>query len=246
MYGLNSRESLSKRQSRWERVISDDVNTYSLKSVKDSPIKENNIIKTINREEELTPCLICSPSDNTELLEKLKNLTTLLEKYSLNLNSLREENNLLHNKLAQEINKIAQETIKNTSLLEKLTVSTNQISEVVPKTTFVPFYNNPDFVSTNNMTKLDGSQVDMSLDILGFNSDSLVIYPFGSESNLPSFEEELLEMSFIDSEGINGIISGVLKRDLLNKIYTIDISSSIGNYSLPVNIRCCKILNRGK
>lgn len=111
---------------------------------------------------------------------------------------------------------------------------------------FVPYIIKEDYAACDNFTKLTGLHFEMLVEILGFYSETPIIFPFGTETNLPRFAELTLEMSFKDAnKAVDGTAYGILKRRT-DGVYTIELTelysdgnaSGIEKYTLPLIFVC--------
>lgn len=111
---------------------------------------------------------------------------------------------------------------------------------------FVPYIIKEDYAACDNMTKLKGLHFEMLVEILGFYSETPIIYPFGTETNLPRFAELTLEMSFKDADkSVDGTAYGIFKRRhdgiytiQLTELYSDGNASGIEKYTLPLTFSC--------
>lgn len=114
---------------------------------------------------------------------------------------------------------------------------------------FVPYIIKEDYASCDNITKLTGNPLihfEMLVEILGFYSETPVIFPFGIETNLPRYAELTLEMSFKDADKtVNGTAYGIFKRRndgiyiiQLTELYSDGNASGIERYTLPLTFTC--------
>jgi hypothetical protein len=299
MYGLSSRESLSKRQCRWLATITDNL-TKPQQSVGSSN-KNSGIISVISdycdsdsRSEEIhAENLVESTKYNIstqknklwdgedyKILKKLENISDKLENISNKfidadykilsdkISSLEDRMNILSkNILSLETYYMTELSLKISNLehsfdelSENIKISTRisdlekSIDELLGENkhfiesgiNFIPFFIKEDYTAIDNLTKLEDLQFDMVVDILGFYSESPIIYPFGYVTTLPEFMEINLEMSIKDSYGIiNGTAYGILKRRN-NGIYIIQLTDlysnghivGIDNFVLPITLIC--------
>jgi hypothetical protein len=114
------------------------------------------------------------------------------------------------------------------------------------KQEFLPYYIKEDYAGRDNLTVLDGNQLDLVVEIIGHYNESPIIYPFGDAIDLPSFSPMTIELSFHDADrSLNGTAYGSFKRDK-SGIYQIEIlelqsdgdASGIEAYTLPLTMRC--------
>jgi len=322
MYGLTSRESLSKRQSRWVRDVDENVRSNPAQNALNREIPHNPIINkpsliTTMMEQTVPPVrdsLSSRKSNSDEQLELLHNLyDDLKQKYT----ELKREHESFSHKLSnnseltKRVDKIEQTVISDvsnrihqletedgnitirlqhlersfftpqntgdiTSLINRvvslerslselskhsqsdirisqssefsaLTEPDMSISDKKPKIKeFVPYFIKEDYASRDNLTKLDGLSFKMVVELLGFYSEIPIIYPFGTDQDLPRFAELILEMSFRDADKVmNGTAYGTFKCGK-NNIYTIQLTelysdgnaSGIEKYTLPLTFTC--------
>ena len=111
---------------------------------------------------------------------------------------------------------------------------------------FVPYIIKEDYAARDNITKLDGLQFEMVVEILGFYSETPIIYPFGTEKSLPRLAEMTLNLSFRDADNeVDGMAYGVFKRRSdgvytirLTELYSDGNASGIEQYTLPLTLQC--------
>lgn len=111
---------------------------------------------------------------------------------------------------------------------------------------FTPYFIKEDYSSRDNITRLEGTNFQMLVEILGFYSENPVIFPFGIETNLPRFAELTLEMSFKDADNIvDGTAYGIFGRRSdgiyiirLTELYSGGNASGIEKYTLPLTFTC--------
>lgn len=121
-----------------------------------------------------------------------------------------------------------------------------ELTEVQEVQEFVPYIIKEDYAACDNMTKLKGLHFEMIVEILGFYSETPIIYPFGTETNLPRFAELTLEMSFKDADkAVDGTAYGIFKRRhdgiytiQLTELYSDGNASGIEKYTLPLTFTC--------
>jgi hypothetical protein len=111
---------------------------------------------------------------------------------------------------------------------------------------FVPYIINEDYAGCDNFTKLIGTKLELLVELLGFYSESPIIFPFGMETNLPQFSELIISLSFKDSENItDGTAFGIFKRRD-DDVYIIELKEFYSNgnilrieeYTLPLILEC--------
>ena len=171
-------------------------------------------------------------SDFSSLVTRVSNLEQSISEMSVCTDVVKSKNKVAFN------NSSAFSSIRESELSVVCTEHT--------KYEFLPYFIKEDYAGRDNITKLNGTQFEMIVEILGFYSDAPIIYPFGVETNLPKFDDLQIDMSFKDSERmINGTAYGDFKRRD-DGIYTIHITelysdgnaSGLESYTLPLTLSC--------
>jgi hypothetical protein len=89
------------------------------------------------------------------------------------------------------------------------------------------------------------TNLDFTIEIVGSGASEFLIYPFGKETNLPAFQNMILNMSFVDGNDLDGTIYGSFtRRD--DGVYTIEMMDIyVGNVmlgssslTLPCTLKC--------
>jgi len=111
---------------------------------------------------------------------------------------------------------------------------------------FIPFFIREEYSGIDNITILNKTNMEMTVDIVGLFNDSPIIYPFGLSKDLPDFIDLNIYMNFEDTEKtINGVMYGNFTKGEKG-IYIIEITElycdgvllDINNITLPITITC--------
>jgi len=296
MYGLLSRESLTKRQSRWVQEVDESVRSNPAQRSLNQTLSSNNPNKgsiiTLGDQEIISGSrsdsmrilssnsryvnlmdnqIVSTDEDLYELYNELKQkYDTLEEKYNSlrsitdsgpnhNINNLvsriqrlEKSNDIDH--LRKRVDTL-ESSFSSNSNIRKSSDNTSEFScltdvdlATVPPgiREFVPYFIKEEYAGRDNNTKLKDLQFEITVELLGFYSDVPIIYPFGSQKDLPKFRELTLDMNFQNvDETIKGTAYGIFKRGR-NGIYTIKLAelcsdgeaSGIEKYTLPLIFTC--------
>lgn len=102
---------------------------------------------------------------------------------------------------------------------------------------FIPYMIKEEYAGRDNTTRLSGNDFDMVVEIIGRHTEPFVIFPFGSETNLPEYSSCLLEFT---CDGINSI-KGFFGRGI-DRVYTIRLEDEfkikILNHTFPLVLKC--------
>ena len=238
MYGLNSKDSLAKRQSRWVRDVDESLNFFT-KEKQEKNLKnhspEDSIIKLMNNVDKSDKSTILElKKDHEKLKRKIKNIQLnsdltsrieKLEKYrdiSTLFVTLAEHDKELRNlkntisELSSELSSSRSEKVKNVflnndnddSMFSELTDN-----EIKDTHTFVPFFIKEIYTSRDNITILEKNFMDLTVQIIGKFSGAPIIFPFGKDKNLPFFKVKSLEMNFKDSKSLEGVSFGTFLKN---------------------------------
>lgn len=109
---------------------------------------------------------------------------------------------------------------------------------------FVPFNDSFEYACNDNETHVENNKLIMSLCVPNYKTLPLTLYPFGLASDVPSFENNMLTMSFTDEKGISGVVYGDFSRD--KGVYKIVASDwyhnggqiSMDSLTFPILIKC--------
>jgi hypothetical protein len=183
-------------------------------------------------------------SDISSLVNRVSLLEKSLSEISVSDNIQHKLPNILNPNNSSEFSALTEPDIINNKSpkLHKL----SKLPKVSKIQEYVPYFIKEDYSSRDNLTTLNGLHFEMLVEILGFYSEIPIIYPFGSETNLPKFAELTLEMTFRDADKIiDGTAYGIFKRNS-DDIYTIQLTelysdgnaSGIEKYTLPLTLTC--------
>ena len=276
MYGLVSREALSKRQSRWVHDIETVVKNNPVQTALTTPkiveqekrsiiTSMSNITKVSNDENSIQKDL----NKMKALYDDMNQINTLF-KGQLKSNSLQREEDQAkikstHDAMAQT-NIYLNSIVKNTESqyndilirignLEKLimnTVKENTVKENLVKeiNEFIPFIDNKDYIGRDNSTKINGTHLDMAVELFGRFSKvgtPAIIYPFGSSTPNYKFEPQTFNMTFTNlfNASTGDLVGYLSKRS--DDVYIIEIEeevflqtgkTTLSELELPILITC--------
>jgi len=272
MYGLGSRDALSKRQSRWAQDLEKDVRNnpaqnvfireQSSNRVRDKP----NIITLMNEEDQqiettkkIQALYIENSSSLVDLQQRCLKLEQTCESLQLIISEKSQENiseksqmniriqSLEDSRVASLIsNSISTRGSLGNSLLSTIIEDPSNFSaltepDIRGSYDFIPYIIKEDYAGCDNKTTLNGTNMEMLVEMLNSYKETLIIYPFGVEINLPQFLSVNVKLQLYDSDGNDiGIINGLFRRRT-NSIYIIDISEServIGRGLFPIQMTC--------
>lgn len=252
MYGLVSREALSKRQSRWANDIETAVKTNHGKiSEKDEPnsiapiAQEKNTLTTTPKPEKnniitpIKPSIITSMDDPLNQIPNVvrpKNNEDILNQIPKEIRSQNNED------IFSQIKTINAQYTHIILSLSKLQHSIDKLHGLSPvsSTDFIPFCDNEENIGRDNITKLHNNKLDMLVEIIGNTKRLPVIYPFGKNDNIPKFENQTVTMEFNNIfTGTRGVIKGNFIHQS-NGVYIIRISNDndFEKIQLPITVRC--------
>lgn len=102
---------------------------------------------------------------------------------------------------------------------------------------FIPYMIKEEYAGRDNITRLSGNDLDMVVEIIGRHTEPFVIFPFGSETNIPEYSPCLLEFT---CDGISSI-KGFFGRGI-DRVYTIRLEDEfkvkIMNHTFPLVLKC--------
>lgn len=215
MYGFSSREALSKRQSRWVHEV-------------DKEVRNNPAQNALSKE----------PASNS--VKDKPSIISMMSSYDIDeLNALQSRCEDLNDrccKLEKEYKIIKKNESNLLTRLEKLErlIAASKDAVVENKSEFVPYAIKEDFAGRDNISTLKGSQFYMLVEIVGKHTDPLVIYPFGSETSLPHFDDCQLELMCNSKTKLRGTFTK--RSDGIYVIYLNDFKED--DYTYPLKLSC--------
>jgi len=257
MYGLSSREALSKRQSRWVQEVDKEVrsnpaqNSFNREPPPNLIRNKSSIISMMNEDHDYLV-----PDSEVQLLKRnnINHQEANIDDSSIaSLQSLYDELQRRCIKLEQNYESLRQSLSDKSDLVGRIqkleetsarVISSNEVdsSEFSALTEpdlkdvyeFVPYVIKEEYAGRDNLTVLTGLQLDMLIELIGAHLEPLVLYPFGMETRLPEFLECSLQMTSKDHNPIQGI----LKRRG-DGVYIINLDETkLKGYTFPLILNC--------
>jgi len=296
MYGLVSREALSKRQSRWVHDIETVVKNNPVQTALTTPKiveqekrsiitsmsnitkvsnDENSIQKDLNKMKALYDDmnqintlfkgqLKSNSLQREEDQAKIKSTHDAMAQTNIYLNSIVKNTESQYNDILIRIgnleklimNTVKENTVKENTVKENTvkenTVKENTVKENLVKeiNEFIPFIDNKDYIGRDNSTKINGTHLDMAVELFGRFSKvgtPAIIYPFGSSTPNYKFEPQTFNMTFTNlfNASTGDLVGYLSKRS--DDVYIIEIEeevflqtgkTTLSELELPILITC--------
>lgn len=304
MYGLSSREALSKRQSRWVQDIDKEVRSNPVQSVftrdiPSNPIRDKPSLITVMADEhdhlplstdsgtalrkrvginvftqhlaESEDTHAVAPIPSLSSLQIIATLQGICDELQQRCAKLEQDYESLKQSISDKtetaeirtrIQRLEEISARGSSLVSNSTSGRSTDIEFIPSRPaiphphaienssefsaltepdlkdvyeFIPFVIKEEYAGRDNRTKLTGLQFNMLVELIGNHNESLIVYPFGNETQLPEFADCTLQLT-TNNEQLN-ILGQFKRREDGIYIITLD-ESKLKSYSLPLILQC--------
>ena len=269
MYGFRSSSGLNQRRLKWSNSINDSSSRTA--SIAHSDHKTPDIISVVGNHprsdlfeetvevlepkivnaENNTPITIVNNSQNNtpNTSQNTTDMTSMLSIMSMMADMKHMMTELA--RCIEEVKSLKVHTVEDEERHEPIDIIDNidiidiiEPEEIENVSDFVPFNDSFEYACNDNETHIENNKLIMSLCVPNYKTLPLTLYPFGLASDVPSFENNMLTMSFTDEKGISGVVYGDFSRD--KGVYKIVASDwyhnggqiSMDSLTFPILIKC--------